>query len=200
MAAVDAIPLEVAAAPPVRPRQLLIGTAFASAACVMAFAGLIGVYLSTRSAALAEGTPWIPDGATIPLTPGTMAFFTLVLSLVTVQWAVYAVGNNDRQHALVALGLTILFGVCAINAVTFLFTQSNIGVRDSAMGVLFYVISGASIAMIVAGQIFIAVMIIRTVGGEYRGRDREGIVAASLFWYVTVAMYAVVWYALYVTK
>ena len=43
-------------------------------------------------------------------------------------------------------------------------------------------------------------MTIRTLGGEYAGRDREGIVAAALFWYVTVAMYAVVWYAIYVTK
>jgi heme/copper-type cytochrome/quinol oxidase subunit 3 len=200
MAAVDVIPVEVAAAPPTRPRLLLIGTAFASAACVMAFAGLIGIYLSSRSAALAEETPWLPEGATIPLTPGTMAFFTLALSLVTAQWAVQAVGNNDRQHALVALALTGLFGVSAINAVTFLFTQSNIGVRDSTMGVLFYVISGAAIAMIVAGMVFLGVMTIRTIGGEYSGRDREGIVAATLFWYVTVAMYAVVWYAIYVTK
>ena len=200
MAAVDAIPAEVAAPPPNRPRVLLIGTSFAAAGCVMAFAGLIGVYLSSRSSALAEGTPWLPDGATIPLTPGTMALFTLVLSLVTMQWAVQAVGDNDRRHALVALALTGLFGVCAINAVTFLFTQSNIGVRDSTMGVLFYVISGASIAMTAAGLVFAAVMTIRTIGGEYSGRDREGIVAAALFWYVTVAMYAVVWYTIYVTK
>ena len=30
-------------------------------------------------------------------------------------------------------------------------------------------------------------MTIRTIGGEYSGRDPEGIVAAALFWYVTVA-------------
>ena len=28
----------------------------------------------------------------------------------------------------------------------------------------------------------------------------EGVEAAALFWYVTVAVYAVVWYAIYVTK
>jgi heme/copper-type cytochrome/quinol oxidase subunit 3 len=200
MAAVDVIPAEVAAAPPTRPRLLLIGTAFAAAACVMAFAGLLGIYLSSRSAALAEGGPWLPEGATIPLTPGTMALATLVLSLVTMQWAVQAVGANDRSHALLALGLTVLFGACSINAVTFLFTQTGIGVRDSTMGVLFYVISGAHIAMTAAGMVYAGIMTIRTVGGEYSGRDREGIVAAALFWYVTVAIYAVIWYAIYVTK
>ena len=28
----------------------------------------------------------------------------------------------------------------------------------------------------------------------------EGIGAAAVFWYVTVAVYAVIWYAIYVTK
>ena len=40
----------------------------------------------------------------------------------------------------------------------------------------------------------------RTLGGEYHGRDREGLVAAALFWYITIAVYAVLWYAIYVTK
>jgi heme/copper-type cytochrome/quinol oxidase subunit 3 len=200
MTAVDMVPVEVAAAPPTRPRLLLLGTAFAAAACAMAFAALIGVYVSARTATLADGKPWLPDGATIPLTPGTMALFTLALSVVTMQWAVQAVGANDRQHALLALGITGLFGAASINAVSFMFSQTGIGVRDSTMGVLFYVISGAHILMTAAGLVFAGVMTIRTIGGEYSGRDREGIVAAALFWYVTVAIYAVVWYTIYVAK
>jgi heme/copper-type cytochrome/quinol oxidase subunit 3 len=200
MAAVDVIPAEVAAAPPTRPRLVLYGTALASAACVMAFGSLIGIYLSTRSAALHSGKAWIPDGGSIPLTPGNMALFTLLISCVTMQWAVQAVGQNDRQHAIMALGLTVFFGAAAINAITFLFTQTGISVAGSAMGVLFYVISGAAIMMIGAGLVYAGIMTLRTTGGEYAGRDREGIVAASMFWYVTVAMYALVWYAIYVTK
>ena len=43
-------------------------------------------------------------------------------------------------------------------------------------------------------------MAFRTLGGQYSGRDREGIAAAALFWYVTVAVYAVIWYTVFVTK
>jgi hypothetical protein len=43
-------------------------------------------------------------------------------------------------------------------------------------------------------------MTFRTLGGEYHGRDREGLVAAALFWFVTIAAYAVIWYAIFVTK
>ncbi len=169
-------------------------------AIAMLFAGLIGTYLATRSGVLAAGREWLPDGSTIPLTPGTMGLVTFALSIITMHWAVYAVGNNDRQHAYLALGLTILFGICVINATSFLYTQMNLGVAGSRAAVLIYVITGAHLGMIVAALVFAALMTFRTLGGEYAGRDREGIVAAALFWYATIAVYAVIWYAIYVTK
>lgn len=198
--ATDSVPGTVPAAAPARPRLVLLGTAMGIAASFMAFAGLFGVYLATRADVLTSGKPWLPSGSNISLTPASMTFFTFLLSAITMQWSIQAIGNNDRQHALMALAVTILFGVCCINGVTFLLAQSGLGAADSAAGVLIYVISGAHIAMTVAGLVFITLMTFRTVGGEYSGRDREGIVAASLFWYATIAVYAVIWYAIYVVK
>ena len=76
----------------------------------------------------------------------------------------------------------------------------QLGVANSPAGVLIYVITGAHLALVVIALLYAALMTFRTLGGEYAGRDREGITAASLFWYVTVAVYAVIWYAIYVTK
>jgi len=199
-AVANVIPTRAPARQPSRPRVLLVGTSLAIAGCFMLFAGLIGIYLATRSGTLAAGHAWLPKGSTIPLTPGTMSLFTFLLSGVTMYWSVYAVGNNDRQHAVMALAVTVLFGVCTINSTTFLYSQMHLGVRDSAAGVLIYVITGAHVAMTVAALVFAVLMTFRTLGGEYAGRDREGIVAASLFWYATIAVYAVLWYAIYVTK
>ena len=125
------------AAPPTRPRVLLVGTALASAATAMAFVGLIGYYAATRAAVVAEGTRWLPDGSTIPLTPGNMAFATMLISAVSVWWAVDAVGKNDRQMAYLALGLTFMFGVAVINATTFLYSQIALPVA-STPGALMY--------------------------------------------------------------
>jgi heme/copper-type cytochrome/quinol oxidase subunit 3 len=187
------------AAPPARPRVLLIGTALASAAAFMVIVGMLGVYLSARSAVLAEGATWLPDGANLPLTPGTIAFATMLLSAVTMAWAVYSVGNNDRPMAYLALGLTIFFGLAVINATSFLYTEVGLAVTTET-GLLFYAVTGTHIAMIIAGLVFASVMTIRTLGGEYHGRDREGLVAAALFWYVTIAAMAPIWYAIYITK
>ena len=187
------------AAPPARPRVLLVGPALASAATVMAFVGLLGYYASTRAAVVAEGTRWLPEGSNIPLTPGNMAFATMLISAVSVWWEVDAVGKNDRQMAYLALGLTIMFGVAVINATTFLFSQMALPVA-STPGALIYTITGAHLAMLVLGMVYLSVMVLRTLGGEYSGRDREGLVAAALFWFVTIAVHSAIWYTIYIVK
>lgn len=187
------------AAPPARPRVLLVGTALASIGTFMAFAGLLGIYLSARSAVIHKGVAWLPKGASIPLTPGNMGFATMLLSGVTMWWAVDAVGRNDRQSAYLGLGLTIFFGLAVINATSFTYTQMHLPVRTTP-GVFIYAVTGAHLAMIIAGLVFATVMTFRTLGGEYQGRDREGLTAAAVFWYATIAVSAVIWLAIYVTK
>jgi cytochrome c oxidase subunit 3 len=200
IATVDAVPARPPAAPPARPRVLYIGTSLAIAATVMGFAGLIGVYLSARAATIATGDPWLPEGTTIPLTPPNMAMLTLLLSAVTMQWAVDAVGKNDRPHAFLALGITALFGAAYLNAMSFLFTQMGLSIRGSEAAVLIYVITGAHMAMVAGALLFALVMAFRTLGGQYSGRDREGIAAAAMYWHASIAVFAVIWYAIYVTK
>lgn len=188
-------------APPARPRVLLIGTAFACAGIAMTFAGLLALYAERRATVIRGGGTWLPKEVSIDLTPFNVAFVGLVISLVVLHWAVYAVGNDDRPRAYLALGLSALLGAAYINSVCFAFTQMGFTVADpSGVGVLVYTITGMHLAMAGAGVVFIGLMAFRTLGGQYSGRDREGIVAVLIYWYVTVAMYAAIWFTIYVTK
>src|SRR3954453_10460382 len=81
-------PGSVAPPPLERPRVLLIGTAFAIAGIAMMFAGLIGIYLAERTSSLATAGSWLPTELIIPLTQPNMGLATLVISMVTMQWAV----------------------------------------------------------------------------------------------------------------
>lgn len=188
--------------PVTRPRVLLIGTSLAGAAITVYFAGLLGIYLAARHSVVSAGEVWLADGNPIPLTPANLAMATMLLSCVTMAWAVDAVSRNDRTGAYFALGMTVLFGGAVINAVAFLYQQTGLPIAGeaNAAGLLFYALTGSHIALIVGALVYVAVMTIRTLGGEYGGRDREGIVAASLIWYLTTALFAVIWYAVYVTK
>lgn len=184
---------------PARPRVLLVGTALASAAAVMAFAGFVGIYLSIRADAIAKTGTWLPKGAGLSLTAGNIILATMILSGITMWWAVDAVGRNDRQSAYLALALTMFFGVAVVNATSFLYSQAKLPASTTA-GALIFTVTGAHLAMIIVGMGFAAVMTFRTLGGEYHGRDREGLTAAALFWYATIAVQALIWLAIYVTK
>lgn len=187
-------------APPRRPRVLLVGSALAAAASAMAILVMVAAYLALRSGLLGEGQDALPEGVEIPLTPGTMNLGTLVMSVITAAWIVYSLRNDDRIHAWLALGLTLLFGVAFITQTSFLYTEMGYVIADSPQAVFVYAATGAHIAMAVGGLIFLGVMGFQALGGQLTGRDADGMSAATLYWYATVAVYAVIWYAIYVTK
>jgi len=188
-------------APPVqRPRVLLLGTAFATAATVMVFAGLIGVYLSRRAELVSAGDTWLPKGTDIPLQQPNIMLFTLIASAITVQWAVYAITRNDRVNTYLALGLTFAFGIAYINMQSYLYTLMEFDITANQQGVLIYAITGAHIVMVVLAMIFVALMAFRALAGQESRRQHDGISAAALFWHASVVVYAVIWIAVYVTK
>lgn len=188
------------APPPVRPRTLLVGTTMAGVACAASLFGLIALYAQERTESLANDGTWLPEDSIIPLTPANMGMATLLMSLVTAAWAVYALRNDDRPHAYLALATTLLFGVAFVVDTAYMWQQMNLGIRDSLAAVLIYAITGGHVAMTVGGMLFLAVMGFRALGGQLTGRQAEGMYAAVLFWLITIGVYSVVWYAIYITK
>jgi heme/copper-type cytochrome/quinol oxidase subunit 3 len=189
------------AAPPVqRPRVLMIGTAFASAATLMVFAGLIGMYLTRRAEMVGAGDAWLPDGVSIPLQQPNVMMATLLASSVTIQWAVWAIIRNDRVNTYLALGITFVFGLAFLNMASYLYTLMEFDVDANQQAVLVYSISGAHIAMLIAAMLFVALMSFRALAGQESARQHEGISAAALFWHANVLVFAIIWFAIYVTK
>jgi len=188
-------------APAARPRVLLLGTGFALVGIVLTFAGLFGIYVEQRAQVLNSGQKWLPKEVTIDLTQFNVALIGLAISVVVMQWAVWCVKHEDRTRAYIALGLTALLGAAYINGICFAYTQMGFTVHDpSGVGILVYAITGLHLAMVGAGIIFIGLMAFRTLGGQYSAHDQEGLQAAALYWYVTAAVYTVIWYAIFVTK
>lgn len=199
-AALEPAPIypSLATPPPLqRPRVLFVATLLASAAIALAYAGIIGAYLAERAAA--AGT-WFPDTVTIPLSPPNIAAVTLILSVVSIHWAHYSIRNDDRSNAYVALGLTLLFGLAFVNSAIYLFTQMGAAIGGTTAEFFLFVIGGFHITTVIAGVVFVALMAFRTLGGQYSGRDAEGLSSAALYWDVAVVLYLVSWLAVYVTK
>ena len=124
-------------APAILPRRrtLQVGAGFASAAVLMYFGGLLGVYFSERADFLRAnpGQSWIPAGARVELTAPTVMAWTLLLSVVTMQWAVHATARDDRRHTLMALLVTAMFGVAVINQTAFQYGQMGLAVDGGSL-------------------------------------------------------------------
>ncbi len=199
--AVTTSPLAIAPAPPPRrPRVLLIGAAFGAVASGLVVLTMLGVYLSLRAERVSAGVTALPDGVVLPLTPGNMGLLTLLMSAVTMAWMVHSLRVADRVHAYVAMGVTLMLGVAFINSTAYLYQQLAMGFTTSSVSGLLYAVTGAHLAMVFVGLVFTAVMGFHALGGQLTGRNAEGMSAAALYWYVTIAVYAAVWYGVYITK
>jgi heme/copper-type cytochrome/quinol oxidase subunit 3 len=187
-------------AAPARPRVLLVGTVLASGSAAMVILALIALYARLRSDVIASGEVWLPEGTNLQLTPGSMGMATLTLSLVTVAWIVQALRTEDRGHALMAFAVSLVLGVAYINVVAYGWQQIGLGITSSPQALLIYTITGLHVAMTAAGLVFLVVQGFKAVGGQLTGRAAEGVTAAVLYWYVTVGVYAVVWYTITITK
>lgn len=188
-------------APPVqRPRVATVASAFASAAVVMLFIGMLAVYLDARSSVVTSGAAWLPQGSTIPLQQPNTIFITLLMSVVAIQWAVNAVSRNDRVNAYLALGLTLMLGLAVIVMTSYLWVLMKLDIASGPQGVLIYAITGGHLVMLGLAMIFVALIALRTLGGQFDSRQHDGVTAAALFWDAMVFVYALIWIIIYVTK
>jgi heme/copper-type cytochrome/quinol oxidase subunit 3 len=198
----DAIPAQLPAPTPARPRLLFIATGLVSAAVAMGFSGLIGIYVESRQDVRVTGETWLPRGVEIPLTQPNMMAITLVFSALTMFWAVSSLKNDDRNNTSIALSMSVMFGFAFIAQTAYLLTIMNLPIRGDELGrpPLFFAVIGSHLVIVLAAVVYAIVMWLRTLGGEYSAKDLEGLRGAALFWYVAVALYLVLWYAIYITK
>jgi heme/copper-type cytochrome/quinol oxidase subunit 3 len=178
-----------------RRRQVLYGSAFAAGGFAIMILSLVGLYLEARSG---QRSLWLSENA-IPLTQPNVMFGTLLIGSVTAQWAVYSLARNDRGHSYLALAITLLMGLAFINQTWFLLGEIGLGMNQ-AEGPYFYAVVGSHLAMLGAALAFWAVTGVRALGGSYSSRNPDAVSAAALFWHVNVALYAVIWLAVYIMK
>jgi cytochrome c oxidase subunit 3 len=71
---------------------------------------------------------------------------------------------------------------------------------ETSQAVLLYTVSGAHLVMLLAAMTYLAVISFRALGGQFTSRQHDGISAAALYWHTMVALYALIWISIFVTK
>ena len=189
----------LAAGPAPAPRnQLIVGATLAVVAMTMLTGGMLAVWAVKRSAAIEAGQSWLPDGVTVPEVPSNVILIAFPAICSFAQWAVWASKRNDKPNTVFALGVTAFVAVLILNAQAFVWNQMGVAVADGEYGSMFYSITGMLFALVVAGVVFSLVVTFSYSAG--RTRDRELLIAHAIFWYAMTAIYAAIWFLVYVTK
>jgi heme/copper-type cytochrome/quinol oxidase subunit 3 len=184
--------------PPAPRRQLLVGVSLAIVAAVMTTGSMLAVWALQRREAIDIEGQWLPDGVTIPEVPTNVMLLAFVGICVFGQWAYYSASHDDRGHTILALGCTFLVGLLVVNAQIFVYSQMGLGIADGTYAVMFYAITGMFTVLMIAGLLFTTVAAFRYIGG--RSADRELLAGQALYWYAMSAIYAGIWFLVYVTK
>jgi heme/copper-type cytochrome/quinol oxidase subunit 3 len=188
-----------AAPAPAPRRQLFVGTALACAAGATFYGGMIALYFRFRQSALSvPNSEWKPAAIKVPEVATNIMLISFLAIYVFAQWAVYAARRGHRAYTALALGLVGLIGIAVINSQAFVYSQMRLSVNDGQYGTMFYALTGAFVALMIAGLVFTFVAAFRFLGG--RTSDREIVSAHAMFWYFIGAVYAVLWFSVYVTK
>ena len=186
--------------PPPRPRSQLVGTGFAIAAGAMAVAGALGHYMARRHASgIDPGHDWL-DGHSVPNPQLVYALITLLVSVVTAHWAVWASGRGERAHTWVGMALTLVMGLAFFNMVMFSLNRMELEIGSGEWATLAFAVTGLSLAILIVGMFYLGLMTLRSLGGSV-GRDRSTpLGAAVFFWDFAVLAWAATWYVVYVVK
>ena len=180
-----------------RPAHVLtVATLMAGVAELSLVGALVAAYLNVRGLL----SPWPPKGVELDNYLGTTLFLTVMISVVTVEWSVYALRRGNRRQALNATGITIGLGVAFVNLLWYTATQFHFGAADHSYAVIAYALLISVGVIAVVGMAFLLVALARTAGGQVTARDPALLRAAAWHWHVVVAAWLLAFLALYVLQ
>jgi heme/copper-type cytochrome/quinol oxidase subunit 3 len=191
--------LPPAPAPP-RPRMVFVGTALVCAAIAMLFMGMLAVWVNLRDASGGTTAKWLPKGVEISMSGPNIMLLVMLGASVLVQWAVWAIGQDNRRDTICAVALLVVFGIAAFNAQVYVYQQLGLGIGDNKYNNLFYTVTGTYLAALIGGLVMAMVVTFRSLGGRYSSRRHEGISALALYWHFLTVAFLAVWYVVYVVK
>lgn len=180
-----------------RPANVLtIVTLMAGVAELTVMGALVAAYLNVRGLL----SPWPPEGVDLDNYLGTTLFITAVLSVVTVEWAVFALRHGNRRQALAATGITIGLGGALLNLLWYTGTQLHFGPADHSHAVLAYAMLIAVGVIAALSIAYLLVALVRTAGGQVTPGDSSLLRAAAWHWHVVVVAWSLAFLALYVLQ
>jgi cytochrome c oxidase subunit 3 len=178
------------------PPALLGVILFVASECVF-FAALFGAYFTVRAIA----PVWPPkgiEGLELPLP--AISTTMLVLSSVTMQFAVWAIRRGDRRTMLRFLKLTLLLGSVFLLGQAYDYSQLGFSIHDTVYGTTFFTMTGFHGAHVFGGLVFIYLVLARGWQGLLTREDHTALEACAIYWHFVDIVWIGLFSTLYLLK
>ncbi len=173
---------------------------------VMFFGGLFAAYFIAR----ADSPVWPPLLSPAQEAAGVelhlefalpfIATCVLVLSSVTIQFGVMAVQRGDRSALIRWLIISIALGLSFLTAQMYDYSQLTFSSGDTIYGTTFYTLTGFHGAHVAGGIIFMMVILVRSMGGQFSASRHEAVEACSFYWHFVDVVWIALFATLYIVK
>ena len=173
---------------------------------VMFFGGLFAAYFIAR----ADSAVWPPVLSAEQEAAGVhlelefalpfISTILLVLSSVTIQFGVWAIQKGDRSALIRWLIISIVLGLTFLTAQMYDYSQLHFSAGDTIYGTTFYTLTGFHGAHVAGGIIFMMVILVRSMAGQFSASRHEAVEACSFYWHFVDVVWIALFTTLYIVK
>ena len=172
----------------------LLGMLLFIASEVMFFGGLFAAYFNAR-ASVPAGEWHPPPGGHLDLPLAAVLTVILVVSSFTMQFGVWAIRRGDTGKLKLWTGITLALGITFLAGQLYDYSQLGFGISDGVFGTVFYTLTGFHGAHVFGGAVGLAIILARTMRGQFSARNHIAVEAVSMYWHFV----DVVWIAVFST-
>jgi heme/copper-type cytochrome/quinol oxidase subunit 3 len=188
--------------PPVRPITPVGSNAWLAVlmflgAEAMFFAGLIGAFLVFRVGSTVWPPPFQPR---LPLGVTGVNTIILLISAVTMRWALRRTQRGDGKHSVFWLSLTASLGALFLLIQGYEWLQLihfGLTISSSVYGGLFYTIIGFHALHVFGALVWLAVVWVKARRGRFTKQNYVGLQVCSMYWIFVVALWPVLYGLVY---
>ena len=90
-----------------------------------------------------------------------------------------------------------MLGLLFIVGQIYEFNHAGFQINDLAFGGVFFTLMGFHAVHVLAGVVFLILNMVRTILGDFSGRNHEAVVLGNWFWYYVTAVWIILFMALY---
>ncbi len=173
---------------------------------VMFFGGLFAAYFIARADALEWPPEYLLSEAQhaagveleLELPLALIATIILVASSFTMQYAVMQIQRGNRTGLITWLFITIVMGAVFLTMQLYDYSQLPFRADDTVYGTTFFTLTGFHGLHVAGGVVFMLIILMRSMGGQFSARAHEGVEACSLYWHFVDIVWIILVSTLYI--